>query len=327
MLTRPVKSVGITGPPGSGKTTLWRAVTGGDAKGEVAVVDVPDPRLDVLVAMESSRKRVPIQIQMVDVHAGARSAAAAMGELRKMDALVIVVPAFGGQDAAEALANFGDDLILADLGPFENRLERARKDPASRHEVPALDKALAHLEAGRPLREGAWQPEELKAFAPMAPITLKPVVVVFNVDEEGLAAEPPAVDLPSFSASAALEAEVAGLGPEETKELLGAYGIVEPVLGKVIDAVYRLLDLITFFTAGDTESRAWEVRRGATAPEAAGVIHSDIQRGFIRAEIIGFDALVAAGSWNAAKSKGVLRLEGKEYQMVEGDVCHFRFAV
>ena len=161
----------------------------------------------------------------------------------------------------------------------------------------------------------------------MAPITLKPVVVVFNVDEEGLAADPPAVDLPSFSASAALEAEVGGLGPEESKELLGAYGIDEPVLGRVIDAVYRLLDLITFFTAGDTESRAWEVRRGATAPEAAGVIHSDIQRGFIRAEIIGYEALVAAGSWNNAKAKGVLRLEGKDYKMVEGDVCHFRFAV
>src|SRR5207248_2158398 len=106
-----------------------------------------------------------------------------------------------------------------------------------------------------------------------------------------------------------------GPGTEESKELLGAYGIDEPVLGRVIDAVYRLLDLITFFTAGDTESRAWEVRRGATAPEAAGVIHSDIQRGFIRAEIIGYDALVAAGSWNNAKSKGVLRLEGKDYRM------------
>jgi len=322
-----VKSVGITGPPGSGKTTLWRAVTGGESKGEIAVVDVPEPRLDVLVEMENSRKRVPIQIQMVDVHAGARSAAAAMGELRKMDALLLVVPSFGGQDAAAALSGYQDDLILADLGPFENRIERARKDAASRHEVPALEKALAHLEAGQPLRTGTWEPEELKAFAAMAPITLKPVVVVFNVDEEGLAADPPAVDLPSFSASAALEAEVGGLGPEESKELLGAYGIEEPVLGKVIDAVYRLLDLITFFTAGDTESRAWEVRRGATAPEAAGVIHSDIQRGFIRAEIIGYEALVAAGSWNNAKAKGVLRLEGKDYKMVEGDVCHFRFAV
>ena len=149
---------------------------------------------------------------------------------------------------------------------------------------------------------------------------------VLKIDNH-IALNPRLVDLPSFSASAALEAEVGGLGPDEAKELLGAYGIEEPVLGRVIDSVYRLLDLITFFTAGDTESRAWEVRRGATAPEAAGVIPSDIQRGFIRAEIIGYEALVAAGSWNNAKAKGVLRLEGKDYQMVEGDVCHFRFAV
>src|SRR3989442_92054 len=246
-----------------------------------------------------------------------------------MDALIAVIPAFEGQDAAKALASLGDDLVLADLGPFENRLPRARKDPASRQEVPALEEGLAHLESGQPLRSRTWDPEELRVFAPMAPVTLKPMTVVFNVDEEGLGAPLPDAGpgLPSFAASAALEAEVAGLRPEEARELLAAYGIAEPVLGRVIDAVYRLLDLITFFTAGDPESRAWEVHRGATAPEAAGVIHSDIQRGFIRAEIIGYDELVAAGSWNAAKAKGVLRLEGKDYKMVEGDVCHFRFAV
>ena len=188
---------------------------------------------------------------------------------------------------------------------------------------------MAHLESGKPLRSRAWEPDELRAFAPMAPLTLKPIVIVRNVDEGGLAgaADAAPADLPSFAVSAALEAEVAGLDPEEAASLLAAYGIDEPALGKVIDAVYRLLDLITFFTAGDDESRAWELRRGASAPEAAGVIHSDIQRGFIRAEIIGYDDLVAAGSWNAAKAKGVLRLEGKDYKMVEGDVCHFRFAV
>ena len=147
-------------------------------------------------------------------------------------------------------------------------------------------------------------------------------------DEAGLG-EVDSTDLalPSFAVSAALEAEVAGLDAGEAGTLLQAYGIEEPVLGRVIDAVYRLLDLITFFTAGEKESRAWEVRRGALAPEAAGVVHSDIQRGFIRAEIISYDDLVAAGSWNAAKARGVLRLEGKDYRMNEGDVCHFRFAV
>ena len=323
-----MKSVGITGPPGSGKTTLWRAVTGGDARGEIAVVDVPDSRLGVLGRMERSRREVPIQIQVVDVHAAARTAAAALGELRKMDALLLVVPAFGGQDPSAALGSFEDDLILADLGPFENRLERARKDAASRSEVPALEAAVAHLESGQPLRSRSWESEEVRVFAPMAPITLKPIVVVRNVDEAGLG-EVDSTDLalPSFAVSAALEAEVAGLDAGEAGTLLQAYGIEEPVLGRVIDAVYRLLDLITFFTAGEKESRAWEVRRGALAPEAAGVVHSDIQRGFIRAEIISYDDLVAAGSWNAAKARGVLRLEGKDYRMNEGDVCHFRFAV
>jgi ribosome-binding ATPase YchF (GTP1/OBG family) len=325
-----VKSVGITGPPGGGKTTLWRAVTGGGARGEVAVVDVPDPRLGVLAAMERSRREVPIQIQVADVHAGARTAAAALGELRKMDALLLVVPAFGGQDPKAALRAFEDDLILADLGPFENRLQRARKDAASRGELPALEAALAHLESGQPLRSRAWEPEELRVFAPMAPITLKPVIAVRNVDEAGLGGAGAGADdlgLRSFTVDAALEAEVAGLDPAEAAPLLEAYGIDEPVLGRVVDAVYRMLDLITFFTAGEKESRAWEVRRGAPAPEAAGVIHSDIQRGFIRAEVVAYDDLVAAGSWNAARARGVLRLEGKEYRIAEGDVCHFRFAV
>lgn len=326
-----MKSVGITGPPGSGKTTLWRAVTGGETKGEVAVVDVPDARLGVLAAMEHSKREVPIQIQMVDVHAAARTPAAALGELRTMDALLIVTPGFGGQDAAAELAAYQDELILADLGPVENRRDRARKDASARGEVPTLEAALAHLEAGQPLRSRSWEAEELRVFAPMALLTLKPAVVVRNVDEDGLgaAANVPAGDgeLPSFAVSAALEAEVAGLDAAEAADLLGAYGITEPVLGRVIDAVYRMLDLITFFTAGEPEARAWEVRRGATAPEAAGVIHSDIQRGFIRAEVVGYQDLVAAGSWAAAKPKGVFRLEGKDYKMVEGDVCHFRFAV
>ena len=322
-----MKSVGITGPPGSGKTTLWRAITGGGAKGEVGVVDVPDPRLDVLVAMEQSRKRVPIQIRVADVHAAARSQAAALAELRTMDALMMVAPAFGGQDPAPEIAAFEEELILADLGPFETRLNRARKDPAARADAPFLEAAMAHLEGGLPLRSRAWEPEELRAFAGIAPLTLKPAVVVRNVDEGGLAEAPAEGYADGFAVAAALEGEVAGLDQAEAADLLAAYGVGEPVAARVVDAVYRLLDLITFLTTGDTESRAWEVHRGATAPEAAGVIHSDIQRGFIRAEIIGYNDLVAAGSWQAAKTRGVLRLEGKDYRMAEGDVCHFRFAV
>ena len=323
-----MKSVGITGPPGSGKTTLWRATSGGHARGEVATVAVPDARIDVLEKLHASRKRVAVQIELVDVHAGARSDAAATARLREMDALLLVVPAFGGQDPVRGLAAMRDQLILADMSPVENRLVRARKDPAAKHEVPALEAALEHLEDGSFLAERTWDRTELKVFSPLAPVTLKPVVVVWNVDEDGLTAQPPdAGGLPSFVASAALEAEVADLPPEEATPLLEAFGVDEPVLGRVITAVYRSLDLITFFTTGEDETRAWEVRRGSLGPEAAGVIHSDIQRGFIRAEVVGYDTLVEAGSWDAAKSLGRLRVEGKDYVMAEGDVVHFRFAV
>jgi hypothetical protein len=323
-----MKSVGITGPSGSGKTTLWRATTGGHARGDVATVAVPDPRVDVLVDLHASRKRVPVQIELVDVHAGARSEAAAMARLREMDALLLVVPAFGGQDAKGALATLRDQLLLADMGPLETRLVRSRKDPAAKHEIPTLEAALEHLLGGSMLRDRGWDRAELGVLSNFAPVTLKPVVVVWNVDEDGLAAEAPdAQGFPSFVVSAALEAEVADLPPEEAAPLLEAYGVAEPALGKVIAAVYRSLDLVTFFTTGDDETRAWEIPRGALAPEAAGAIHSDIQRGFIRAEVVGYEDLVAAGSWDRAKGTAVFRVEGKDYPMAEGDVVNFRFAV
>jgi ribosome-binding ATPase YchF (GTP1/OBG family) len=322
-----MKTIGITGASGSGKTTLWRAVTGGEGRGDVGVVDVADRRLDALVRMERSRRRVPVQIEVVDVSAAARTPAAALARLREMDAILVVSPAFGGQDPLPALRGLLEELVLADMAPLEKRLERARKDASARKEVPALEAGLAHLEAGRLLGDRSWEPEELAAFSPLTPLTLKPMVVVWNVDEGASAAPLPEVELSAFPVSAALEAEVAGVDPEEAAVLLSAYGIEERASARVIESVYRLLDLITFFTTGEKESRAWEVRRGASAPEAAGAIHSDLQRGFIRAEVVAFDELERAGSWQAAKSRGLLRLEGKGYVVAEGDVCHFRFAV
>ncbi|MEX2587534.1 MAG: DUF933 domain-containing protein [Actinomycetota bacterium] len=322
-----MKTVGITGPTGSGKSTLFRAIAGDKPVGDVAAVSVPDERLDKLSELHSSRKTVYAQVQVVDVTATARTAAAAAARLRNMDALLIVVPSFGGQDGAAALREFKEDLLLFDMGPFETRVGKARKDPASKKEVPALDKALDLLNEGSFLSSQAWESDELATFSALAPVTLKPMVLVNNVDEDGLGDKIDDPDFECISVSALLEAEVAGLGPSDAKELLSAYGVEEPVMGVVIEQIYRSLDLITFFTTGDDESRAWEVKRGATAPEAAGAIHSDIQRGFIRAEVISYDALVEAGHWDKAKAAAKLRVEGKDYVFREGDVTNFRFNV
>lgn len=318
-----MKTVGITGPPGAGKSTLFRAMSAGQGTGDLATVAVPDPRLDKLSELHASKKKVSAQIEIADVHETARTAQAATARLREMDALVIVIPAFGGLDAAKALHRIREDLILADMGPVDTRLGRARKDPAAKKEVPSLEAAMGELEAGRLLRDRQWEPGDLQVFSALAPITLRPWIVVFNVDESGA----PRDLEEGFVVSAPLEAEVAGMSAEEATPLLEAYGFKEPALSRLILELYQKLDLITFFTTSDKESRAWEVKRGATAPEAAGVIHSDLQRGFIRAEVIDYDTLVTAGSWDKAKAQSLIRVEGKEYVFQEGDVTHFRFAV
>jgi ribosome-binding ATPase len=295
--------------------------------GDVATVSVPDSRVDTLSELHRSGKTVRAQVEVADVHATARTSAAASARLRNFDALLVVLPGFGGQDGAAPLAAMIDELVLADMGPIENRLSKARRDPAAKAEVPVLEAALAELSEGRFLGDRYWEKEELGVFSALAPLTLKPVILVYNVDEDALDATLAAPGFTTISVSALLEAEVAGLSVEEAKDLLNAYGVEEPVMGRVIQAVYRSLDLITFFTTSEDESRAWEVRKGATAPEAAGVIHSDMQRGFIRAEVISYQTLVAAGHWDKAKAAGQIRVEGKDYVFQEGDCTHFRFNV
>lgn len=336
-----MKDVAIVGLPGAGSSTVFTALTAveGAAPGRSnqAVVPVPDSRIDRLAELHDSKKKVYAQVRFVEssgmVRRGARAGAGSLsaellGHLRTADALLVVVRAFGSEpDPAGELAELELEFITADLGVVEPKVERDRKaarDDAAKRAVAALERARDVLASGLPLRAESWDEVELEAFRGIEPLTLKPTIVVANVDEEGLGSEKPAGML---RIAAALEAEVAGLDDAEAAELLASYGLAERGLPRVVRAVYDTLDLITFLTAGDKESRAWEVRRGATAPEAAGVIHSDFERGFIRAEVVGFDGLVGAGSWQAARAKGLVRQEGKAYVVAEGDVVEFRFAV
>jgi ribosome-binding ATPase len=326
-----MKDIGIVGLPYSGKSTLFAALTRTGAAGgrsNIAVVDVPDERLGVLTKLESSEKTVAARVRFVDVPGGLT--AQGIAEFRQTDALAIVVRSFGPETRPAAdLSAVHAELLLADLASIEGGVERARKRAKgaseARGEVAALEEAQKLLEAERPLLQGEFDEQALKVLKGFGLLTLKPWIVVANT-EEGVGT-PSDVPGDAIAISASLEAEVAGMEADDAAELLSGFGVTDPGLHRVISACYRALDLITFLTTGEDETRAWEVRRGAKAPEAAGVIHSDLQRGFIRAEVMSYDDLVGAGSWDAAKAKGLLRVEGKEYVVAEGDVLHIRFAV
>src|SRR5215217_6918784 len=351
-----MKDVGIVGLPQSGKTTLFNALTragvpagGAAGKASVAAVPVPDPRVDVLADLERSRKKVFVQARFVDVaglSAGGSGGLAAqglggpggsslaprrtggpggsslaprlLGALREADALAMVLAAWGeaAPDPVDAAAELTLELTVADL------------------EADVLARARDLLDRGTPLREAGWEPEEARVLRNFAPLTLKPALAVLNLAEADAAAAgeraaevEAKLGLPAVAVAAGLEAEAAELPPGDAADLLAGYGVSRGGLDQVVGAAWRLLDLLTFLTTGEDETRAWEVRRGATAPEAAGRIHSDLQQGFTRAEAIGYDDLVAAGGWDTARSKGLLRTEGKSYVVREGDVLHVRFNV
>ena len=288
---------------------------------------MPDPRLGVLTEMERSRKTVAAQVGFVDVPGGL-SSAQGVAKLREADALAVVVRCFGADaDPVAELAEVEADLLLSDQAVIEPALERATKRARGKPgaEVAALELANAALASETPLRDAGLSEEERRELQGIAPLTLKPVVVVANL-EEG-ASVPEGLPVGSIGVYASIEAETAEMDAAEARALLEEFGVQEPGLDGVIRAGYGALDLITFLTTGDDETRAWEVRRGAKAPEAAGVIHTDLERGFIRAEVIGYEDLVAAGSMDQAKAKGRVRVEGKDYEVREGDILHVRFAV
>lgn len=332
-----MKNVGIVGLPGAGSSTIFTALTAlpGAAPGKAnqAVVPVPDPRVDELSRLHDSKKSVYAALRFVEtsgmVRKGSRGqggslSAELLGHLRTADALLFVLRGFAGGDPASERDELILELVYADLEIVAAKIQRdakAARDADAKRALDVLTRAKGILEAGTPLRDEKWADDELKIFQGMSLLTLKPIVAVANVEE--------AADAPDdmIAVAGALEAEVAGMADAEARELLEGYGVTERALPRVIRAVYEQLELQTFLTAGDTESRAWEVHRGATAPQAAGVIHSDFERGFIRAEVVAYDDLVACGSWQAARAKGLVRQEGKTYIVQEGDVVEFRFAV
>jgi GTP-binding protein YchF len=322
--------------------------------GEVAV---PDPRLDELARLAKSVEIVPTRLTFVDIAGLVRGASKGEGlgnqflaAIREMDAIAHVVRCFEDSDVTHVegkinpvadIETIETELMLADLDSLEKRIDPLEKkakggDREAKETLDLLQRALALLRAGKSARLLGRKPEEEKAFHALGLITSLPVLYVCNVDEGSAAAGnefsrqveacAQAEGAGSVTISAKIESEIAVLPPAERADYLAAVGLKEPGLNRLIRAGYALLNLVTFFTAGPKEARAWTVTRGMRAPQAAGTIHTDFEKGFIRAETISYDEYVACGGENGAKEAGKMRLEGKDYVVADGDVMHFRFA-
>ena len=361
---------GLVGLPSSGKTTLFQlltsareaARTGGKAEAHVGVSRVADDRLDRLTALFQPKKRVPATVEFADTAAGRGDAKTLLdvAAYRNADALLHVVRAFRDPAVAHAQVTIDplrdiraieDELVLADLGVVEKRLDRLEKDlkktpsPELRAEQEILVRGKAALEEGRALRTLGLSADDARRLRGFQFLSAKPMLVVINLDESDVAYadDPTRLDAGSTPVSplqsllhtigaglvgvcAKIELEIAALDPADAAAFMADLGLAQSGLDRVIRAAYELLGYISFLTVGDDECRAWSIPRHTPAQEAAGAVHSDIQRGFIRAEVVRWDALLRRGSLAACRDHGELRLEGKDYIVTDGDVINFRHA-
>ena len=355
--------LGIVGLPNVGKTTLFNALTGSQAetgaytvagaKPNVGVAKVPDERLDWLAEYYHPKKYSPATIEFVDVP-GVSSGGKGnevFQAIRQVDALVEVVRCFDDEsiflekaDAVRDAESFELELILADLEIVERRLERAKKNAKSgdkkyKREAEMCEALIAHLEEEKPARDFPFTDEDKDILTDGGLLTVKPVIYAANMDESGMAdldnnanykalkAHAEAQGAAVLPVAAKFEEDIAGLDAEEAQMFMADLGLSETGLDRLIKTSYDLLGYISFLTAGEDDVHAWTIVKGTKAPKAAGKIHTDIERGFIRAEIVAFEDLKACGSMAAAKEKGLFRLEGKDYVMADGDVTMFRFNV
>jgi GTP-binding protein YchF len=358
---------GIVGLPNVGKSTLFNALTRAGIAAEnypfctiepnVGIVEVPDPRLAQLAAIARPEKVLPATVEFVDI--AGLVAGASKGEglgnqflatIRETDAIAHVVRCFeddnvvhvGGRiDPVSDVETINTELALADLATVDKQIAKYEKparagDKEAQRTVAALRKVEAVLDAGKPARTADLYHEEQEVLKPFFLLTMKPTMYVANVAERGFHDNPLLAAVEAHAAKegapvvpvcAALEAEIADLEGDDKLAFLADLGLSEPGLDRVIHAGYKLLGLETYFTAGPKEVRAWTIHHGDTAPKAAGVIHTDFEKGFIRAEVIAFDDFIACKGEHGAKEHGKMRLEGKEYVVKDGDVMHFRFNV